>query len=57
MGDDATISFEAIVAQVRTTADGGLRIVLDLPEGCILEGAWLMQIKQDQGTVKVQIKR
>jgi hypothetical protein len=54
---DKSITFDAIVSQVRTLADGGLRVVLDLPEGCVAEAAWLMQVKQDEGVIKVEIKR
>lgn len=51
------ISFDAIVSQVRTMADGGLRIVLDLGEDNVAQAAWLMQVKQDYGVIHVEIKR
>lgn len=38
-------------------ADGGVRVVLDLPEGYVYEAAWLMQVKQDEGIVKVSVNR
>lgn len=36
-------------------ADGGVRVTLDLPEGYVYEAAWLMQVKQDEGIVRVYI--
>jgi hypothetical protein len=47
------IEFEAAVARVQTMADGGLRVVLDLPEDCVFEVAWLMECKRQEATVKV----
>lgn len=41
------IEFEASVNQVRTLADGGLRLVLDLPEDAVRQAAMLMQCKAD----------
>lgn len=52
-----SITFDAIVSQVRTMADGGIRVVLDLPEGCVAEAACLMQVKQDEGVIRVEITR
>ena len=58
MADDTTsITFEAQVSQVRTLADGGLRVVLDLPEDTVYQAAWLMEVKRAEGTVKVECKR
>lgn len=39
------IEFEATVNQVRTLADGGLRLVLDLPEDAVPQAAMLMECK------------
>lgn len=43
----AEIKFPAEVNQVRTMVDGGLRVVLDLPETAIPQAAMLMQCKVD----------
>jgi hypothetical protein len=43
---DKPIHFTAIVAQVRTMADGGLRLTFDLPETAINIAAAMMQAKQ-----------
>ncbi len=43
----ARIVFPASVNQVRTMVDGGLRVVLDLPETAIPQAAMLMQCKVD----------
>ena len=41
------IRFTASVARVQTMADGGLRVVLDLPETAIKQAGELMQVKQN----------
>lgn len=41
-----TIKFQSAVSRVSTLADGGIRIVLDLPETAILEAAQLMECKR-----------
>jgi hypothetical protein len=43
---DEVIHFTASVAQVRTMADGGIRLVLDLPETAIDTAADMMKAKQ-----------
>jgi hypothetical protein len=40
------IEFEAAVSQVRTLADGGIRVTLDLPEDSIPEMAMLAECKR-----------
>jgi len=55
--DTGAITVDALVSQVRTMADGGVRVVLDLPEGYVYEAAWLMQVKQDEGIVRVSVNR
>ncbi len=44
MAQDA-ITFQAAVNQVRTLADGGIRVVLDLPEDAIPQMAMLAECK------------
>ena len=46
MNEDKVIKFKAQVSQVRTLADGGLRVVLDLPETALQQVAELMRTKQ-----------
>ena len=41
-----TLRFTASVAQVKTLADGGIRVALDLSETSIDIAAALMQVKQ-----------
>ena len=48
------IQFVASIAQVRTLADGGIRVTLDLPEDAIAEAAMLMQIRQAGEVVTVR---
>ena len=43
---DEVIRFTATVAQVKTMADGGLRISLDLPETAIETATEMMKAKQ-----------
>jgi len=38
--------FWATVAQVRTLADGGIRVTMDLPEDAIMQAAQLMECKR-----------
>lgn len=40
------IEFQATVARVQTLADGGIRIVLDLPETAALIAAQLIECKR-----------
>lgn len=40
------IEFQAAVSQVRTLADGGIRVVLDLPEDAIPQMAMLAECKR-----------
>jgi len=49
--DQKHIEFEAAVARVQTMADGGLRVVLDLPEDKVFEAAWLMECKRQSATI------
>jgi hypothetical protein len=46
MSDEA-IRFTATVSQVRTLSDGGLRIVLDLPETAVITATQMMIVKQE----------
>jgi hypothetical protein len=41
-----SIEFTAIVAKVQTLADGGIRVILDLPEQAIMQAAQLMECKR-----------
>lgn len=47
------IEFEAAVARVQTMADGGLRVILDLPEDKVFEAAWLIEVKRQEAVIKV----
>jgi hypothetical protein len=47
---EEVIRFTAQVSKVQTLADGGLRVILDLPEGAIDTATKMMQVKQ-QGAV------
>lgn len=49
------VEFEAIVNQVRTLADNGLRVILDLPEQAVAEAAQLMELKRNEVVLKVVI--
>jgi hypothetical protein len=46
-GEVNAIKFPAIVARVRTLADGGIRVELDLPEDCIPEMAMLAETRKE----------
>jgi len=54
MASEAPIQFVCTVAQVRTLADGGIRVTLDLPEDAIAEAAQLMQTRQAEGVMTVE---
>lgn len=43
---DSKIQFPATVNQVRTLADGGVRVVLDMPEDAIPQMAMLAECKR-----------
>jgi hypothetical protein len=50
------IKFPAQVSQVRTLADGGLRVVIDLPEDAIPQSAMLMECKRQGIPLVVTIR-
>lgn len=50
---DGLIKFTAQVSRVTTLADGGLRIVLDLPEMAIRQASELMQARQAGAILEV----
>lgn len=45
-GDLEKIRFEATVNQVRTLADGGIRVVFDLPEEAVPQMAMLAEVRR-----------
>ncbi|HLA80424.1 MAG TPA: hypothetical protein VJP78_02170 [Thermoleophilia bacterium] len=51
------IRFVAVVAKVQTMVDGGIRVVLDLPETAIKQAAELMECKRDEIALRVRIER
>jgi hypothetical protein len=51
------IKFTAVVAKVQTMVDGGIRVVLDLPETAIKQAADLMECKRDEVALIVRIER
>lgn len=55
MSDDARriVIEAATINQVRTLADGGIRLTLDLPETDVYAAAWMMQVKADSGVIRV----
>jgi len=53
MSDEVVIRFRAEVSKVTTLADGGLRIVLDLPESAIDTATRMMQVRQAGGLLEV----
>jgi hypothetical protein len=44
--DNVSIVFQGAVNQVRTLADGGIRVMLDLPEDAIPQMAMLAECKR-----------
>ena len=40
------ITFECAVSAVKTLADGGIRVTLDMPESVIMQAAALMECKR-----------
>jgi hypothetical protein len=51
-----SISFPASVARVKTLADGGIRVELDLPETEVMSAAQLMECKRAGAALKVTIE-
>lgn len=51
------IQFVAAVAQIRTMADGGLRVAFDLPETAIGQVAELMECKRQGVVLSVVVTR
>lgn len=50
------IRFPAIVSSVKTLADGGIRVTLDLPEDAISAAASLMACKREGIPLTVEVK-
>ena len=46
MSEPNVIRFTAQVSKVQTMADGGLRVILDMPETAIDTATRMMQVKQ-----------
>lgn len=46
IGEDNLIKFKAVVSKVQTMADGGLRVILDMPETAIETATKMMQAKR-----------
>ena len=55
MASEKQLVFSASVASVKTLADGGIRVSLDLPEQAIAEAASLMQAKRDGVYLRVAV--
>ena len=53
MDDKNLIKFSAQVAKVSTMADGGIRLILDLPETAIDTATKMMQAKQAGAILEV----
>lgn len=53
----ALTTFNAAVEQVRTLADGGLRVTLDLPEDAIESAAIMMECKRNATYLRVTVER
>ena len=53
---EAEVTFWATVAQVRTLADGGIRVTMDLSEHAIMQAAQLMECKRAEVVLKVIIQ-
>lgn len=43
---DSVIRFTATIARVQTLADGGLRVILDMPESAVKSASVLMEARQ-----------
>ena len=50
-----TITFEATIAQVKTMADYGLRVVLDLPEDAVEQVAMLIALKREGKVLRIVV--
>lgn len=53
MDDDGLIKFQAVVAKVQTTVDGGIRITLDLDSSCVEQAGQFMQVQRINGLLEV----
>lgn len=50
---ESVIRFQAQIAQVRTLADGGIRLVLDMKETAIDTATKMMQVRQSGSYLEV----
>jgi len=55
ISEDNLIKFTATVERISTTADGAIRITLDLDAGCIDQAAALMQARKLNALLEVVI--
>lgn len=53
MADENVIRFKAQVAKVQTMVDGGIRVILDLPEDAIDTATKMMQAKQAGAVLEI----
>jgi hypothetical protein len=49
------VSFDAVVHEVKTLSDGGLRFTFDVPEGCVPQAAWLMECKRNETALRLAV--
>lgn len=50
----ASIEFVAVVSQVKTLADGGIRVTFDLPEDAVMQAAQLMECKRGNAVLEIK---
>jgi hypothetical protein len=49
------IEVEAVVAQVKTLADGGIRIAFDLPENAVMQAAQFIECKRVGAALQLRV--
>ena len=54
-GGRAAIEVEAVVAQVKTMADGGIRVAFDLPETAAMQAAQFIECKRIGAALQLNI--
>jgi hypothetical protein len=55
MTDKHEIAVDASIAKVQTMADGGLRVLFDLPETAVKQVSELMELKRQGVAVRISI--
>lgn len=56
LDDPHRIDMVATIAKLTSMADNSIRVAFDLAEGNVMQAAWLLQVKESAGVVRLRIE-